>query len=327
LYEHRRRVLEFNARSLDEWKEWRRRLRRKLIELLGGLDYPRRSLSPKVTDEWERDGYTIMRVEFWSDEFNLVPAFLLKPKSSNGAAVLTLHGHGYGKGEITGFDENGKFREVGKGYQKDFAISLVKRGFTVLAIDQSGFGERREDEDIKEGAGKSSCWWLAIWAFMYGETVIGRRVWDAMRAIDYLQSLEWIGPNRIGVMGISGGGTTTLFTSALDDRVKATVVSGYFNTFRDSILLINHCIDNYVPGLLNYAEMYDIAALIAPRPLLIESGLNDPIFPIRGVKYAFERLKKAYELLGALDKLELDAFEGGHKIYGVKAYDFLLKWL
>ena len=163
---------------------------------------------------------------------------------------------------------------------------------------------------------------------MKNETVsLGRRVWDVARSIDLLQNLDYVDPERIGVMGISGGGTTALFLSALDDRVKATVVSGYLNTFRDSILSVKHCIDNYIPGILNYAEMYDIAALIAPRPLLIECGINDPIFPIHGVEKALERLKKAYELLGSLERLEIDRFEGGHEIHGVKAYTFLEKWL
>src|SRR4029079_3378382 len=78
--------------------------------------------------------------------------------------------------------------------------------------------------------------------------------------------------SRIGCVGISGGGTCTLFSAALEPRIKAAMVSGYLNTFRDSIVSISHCMDNYVPGIMNWAEMYDVAGLIAPRPLVIESG-------------------------------------------------------
>ena len=86
---------------------------------------------------------------------------------------------------------------------------------------------------------------------------------------------------RVGCMGISGGGTVTLFATALEPRIRAAMVSGYLNTFRDSIGSLAHCIDNYVPGILNWAEMHDVAGLIAPRPLFVESGEKDNIFPIR----------------------------------------------
>ena len=174
LYKHRRRLLEFNCKSISEWEEWRRGLRRKLVELLGGLDYPRSSLSPKVIGEYEGREYKMMRIEFRSDRFTVIPAFLLKPKGDGErAAILALHGHGYGKSEIVGLDETGKPRSEGEGYQKDFALALAKKGFVVLVIDQAGFGERREEEDARKGAGQSSCWQLATWALLYGETVIG----------------------------------------------------------------------------------------------------------------------------------------------------------
>ena len=82
-------------------------------------------------------------------------------------------------------------------------------------------------------------------------------------------------------MGISGGGTCTLFSAALEPRIRAAMVSGYLNTFRDCIMSVSHCIDNYVPGILNWAEMYDVAGLVAPRPLFAESGEKDDIFPDR----------------------------------------------
>ena len=162
---------------------------------------------------------------------------------------------------------------------------------------------------------------------MLGKTTIGRRVWDAIKTIDYLETRNDVDKDRIGMMGISGGGTTTLFTSALDDRIKVTVISGYLNTFRDSILSIKHCIDNYIPGILKYGEMYDIASLIAPKPLFIESGTKDQIFPIKSTKYAYEKVRKVYEFLGVADRIDSEFFEGRHEICGKKAYKFLRKWL
>jgi hypothetical protein len=96
-------------------------------------------------------------------------------------------------------------------------------------------------------------------------------------------------------MGISGGGTCTLFSTALERRIRAAMVSGYLNTFRDSVFSLSHCIDNYIPGVLQWAEMYDIAGLIAPRPLFAESGERDDIFPIAASRASFARVKKIYE--------------------------------
>ena len=77
------------------------------------------------------------------------------------------------------------------------------------------------------------------------------------------------------------------------------MISGYLNTFRDCIMSVSHCIDNYVPGILNWAEMYDVAGLIAPRPLFAESGQRDDIFPIAASRASFARVKKVYEVFGA----------------------------
>jgi len=331
LYETQERKYSFKAKNLKEWETWRKEFREKLIELLGGFDYPYTNLNPKKLEEKEFDNYIREKVVFWSDKYNAIPAYVLVPKNKDGKlpAVVAMHGHGYGKNDIVGIWEDGSERinPASRGYHKDFALELVKRGLLVIAPEQSGFGERREEEDKKKGPHQSSCWFLSVWALMLGKTTIGRRVWDAIRTIDYLQSREDVDKDSIGMMGISGGGTTTLFTSAIDERIKAVVISGYLSTFKDSILSIYHCIDNFVPGILKYCEMYDIASLIAPRPLLIESGTKDDIFPINSVIYAYNKVKEVYKFLNAEDKIDADFFEGRHEISGRKSYDFLVRWL
>jgi hypothetical protein len=96
-----------------------------------------------------------------------------------------------------------------------------------------------------------------------------------VRTIDWIEARKELDAGRVGCMGISGGGTCTLFASALEPRIRGAMVSGYLNTFRECIMSLSHCIDNYVPGILNWAEQYDVAGLIAPRPLFAESGERD----------------------------------------------------
>ena len=116
----------------------------------------------------------------------------------------------------------------------------------------------------------------------------------------------------------------TLFTSCTDSRLKAIVISGYYCTFRDSILALHHCPCNYVPGMARFGEMSDVATLLAPRPVLIEAGTRDPIFPLEAVKKAVETLRRHYAVFEApADRVQTDIFEGRHQISGRIAYDFL----
>ena len=105
------------------------------------------------------------------------------------------------------------------------------------------------------------------------------------------------------------------------------MISGYLNTFRDSVFSLSHCIDNYVPGILNWAEMYDVAGLIAPRPLFAESGERDDIFPIAASRASFARVKKVYEVFGAGDLTAQETFDDAHSFYGKQGLPFLKQHL
>ena len=124
-------------------------------------------------------------------------------------------------------------------------------------------------------------------------------------------------------MGISGGGMATFFSTCIDPRIRACVVSGYFCTFQDSILAMHHCLCNFVPGLARFGEMYDLAGLIAPRPMLVESADHDSYFPRFAVEKSVAKARQAYQIFQAGDQLETDYFAGGHQISGARAYDFL----
>lgn len=106
------------------------------------------------------------------------------------------------------------------------------------------------------------------------------------------------------------------YTSALDERVKATVLCSWVNTFQGSLLAIPHCIDNYLPGILLEAEQHELAGLIAPRALFVESGEHDPIFPVKYARDAIDALQEIYEQWESLDRLGWDIHPGKHEISG-----------
>ena len=191
-------------------------------------------------------------------------------------------------------------------YGYDYALFLAERGNVAVAFDPRGFGERRERSEWgEENILSSSCYGLAHMAESLGLTLIGLLTFDAMRIIDYLEERkEW---GEIRAIGFSGGGMQTLYLAALDERVKAAVISGYFYGLKDSFVRLNtNCFCNFVPSLFLHFDVADIAGLVAPRPLVIQSAREDHLAGERGLENVLEpmeELKKVYSLLGAENRI------------------------
>jgi dienelactone hydrolase len=191
-------------------------------------------------------------------------------------------------------------------------------------------GERNEALPAfrtEQGPWEKSCQITSMVGLLLGKSLMSLRVWDVMRTIDYIHSRPESMIGNIGCVGLSGGGVVTLYAAALEDRIGVAVVSGALCTFRASIMAMDHCADNYVPGILRYAEAPDIAGLIAPRPLLIEHGIEDPLFPIPATRQAYQDLARVYTLLNCADHLEADYHAGAHRFSGGQAFTFLDRWL
>jgi hypothetical protein len=241
--------------------------------------------------------------------------------------MIRIPGHGRGVDDIVGIDERGRDRTDKAGYQHDFAIQVAEAGMAALAIEPMGFGCRRDAINARQGLSRKACDPVAGGALLVGQTMVGWRVWDVMRSLDYIATRSELDRNRVGCMGISGGGTITVFATALDSRIRVALVSGYLNTFKDSIGSLAHCIDNYVPGILNWAEMHDVAGLIAPRPLFVESGEQDRIFPIRASVESFGELRKIYNVFGVPSLVEHEVFPDEHLFWGRRGIPFLARHL
>ncbi len=306
-------------------KKWQRRLRRKLRQLLGEVPVARCDLGPQRL--WIRDHPlgTIEKVVFTSEPCADVPAYVCLPK---GVAppytfFICLQGHTTGMHNSIAVqrDDESRFHQV-EG-DRDFGLGCMRRGIAALCIEQRSFGERREQKQEKVAA--SGCHEATMHALMLGRTLIGERVFDVDRGIDYLASRGDADMNSIGVMGNSGGGTISVFSAALLPRIAFAMPSCSFCTFRDSIMAIYHCMDNYIPGLLKVAEMSDIMGLFAPKPTVIVAGKMDDIFPIRATRRAFRDLRRIYDACSAGDRCHLVAGAGGHRFYADDAWPIMLK--
>ncbi|HVT94839.1 MAG TPA: acetylxylan esterase [Bryobacteraceae bacterium] len=264
----------------EDWMIRRREVERAFRHEIGLENLPPRTpLNGRTTGSHDFGDYVLENVIFESRPGFPVTANLYRPKDSSRkrAAVLCPIGHELDAGKAGG--------EI-----QARCIKLAKLGFVVLVYDAIGQGERMVSGNIHHEAGYA--------LLPLGETIAGWMVWDSMRAIDYLQSLPDVDPERIGVTGNSGGGLNTLFTAALDHRVRASAVAGYTFEFSNWLKYAGaHCTCTQLPGLFRSMEWFEIAGLIAPRPLLMLQGDHDDIFPISGARRSAARTEAIYALL------------------------------
>ncbi|NLN04102.1 MAG: acetylxylan esterase [Clostridiaceae bacterium] len=308
----RERVLPY---SFDETKNFncqKEKVYDKLLELLG---MPEKMVDPKPIIEFEKmehEEFDEIRFKYESEPGFFIPAHLILPKERKGKlpTVICLQGHSSGMHRSLGRVKytNDVEGDVG---DRAFALQAVKRGYACVIMEQRGFGELKGIEQD----GGTNCLHMSMQAILLGRTLLGERCFDVSRLIDALEQFEMLDLNRLGIMGNSGGGTTSFYAACVDSRIKVCMPSCSFCPYYESIISIQHCTCNYVPGMLEYMEMQDLAVLIAPRALIVVSGKDDEIFPLDGVKRGFEVVKKIYRACGAEDNCQLVIGDGGHRFF------------
>jgi dienelactone hydrolase len=155
-----------------------------------------------------------------------------------------------------------------------------------------------------------------------------QNLWDLQRCLDVLAAHPLVDESRIGTVGFSYGATMTLFLAACDERVRAAVVSGFFSSWRSAHRVPwNMCGSQVLPGMLGALEHIDLGALVAPRALLVESGTDDPLFPVAVAREEMTRLQRVYAAAGAADALDHWVFAGEHQWDGTAVRPFLTRWL
>ena len=223
-----------------------------------------------------------------AENLNMAVYVLSEPSAIPTKAIMTLNGHGtLGAKEIYASGE------------KSFGSELVKMGYLVVAPELFGYGEAKAEGYSDDCDACESCGYLEPRLIHMGYNLLGLRVWEAMRALDFAQK-------EFGI-----------------DRV---IVAAYPNLYKYSILAIRHCICNYVPDQMKAGESFYVTSLAAPeKKLLVINGDKDPIFPKRGSDIVFEYLEKVYKKLGAQENYTSEFFDGGHGICIPKMCEWLKK--
>ncbi len=317
-----RPALRFDGGDLSRWRP---RLRRKVRGALGFGGEDRPPLNVRSLWKKEHPLGTIEKIVFTSEPRSDVPAYVCLPENAAPPYpfMICLQGHTSGMHHSIAVrfeDESRPFAVEG---DRDFAIGCMKRGFAALCIEQRSFGERKEHK--QKAVSSQGCHDAAMHALHLGKTLLGERVYDVDRGIDYLKQRNDADMKRVGVMGNSGGGTVSIFAAALLPRLAFAMPSCAFCACADCILSIYHCADNYVPGLLKYADMADILGLFAPKPVVVAAGKTDEIFPIKGVRKAFRNLKAIYRAAGAAERCRLVTGPEGHRFYADLAWPVFLE--
>lgn len=333
-FDRESRKLAFQARTIPEHEAWRKELRAKLREISGISKLHSCELASQLLESVQMDGYRRDKVVIQTEEGVWMPLYILVPdgmeEKERRPCMVAVHGHGSGgKYAVAGRRDIPAIKEAIERSNYDYGVQFVREGYVVFCPDARGAGERREywmqGEDDKNFTG-SSCVHLNNAAISLGYSLTGWCVWDFMRLVDYIETLTFCDVQRIGCSGFSGGGLQILWLAALDDRIKCTVVSGYFYGCKDALFHDPHCSCNYIPHFMEYADLGDLGALVAPRPLLIESGRQDHLNGERGLDNVTEQLevtRRAFLLHGAEEKLYHHVFEGRHCWNGEKTYSFV----
>lgn len=289
--------------SADDWQTRRGEYRRQLAEMLG-LDPmpPRTDLSPEITGRVEEHGVIVENLHFQSMPGLYVTGNLYRPVEVTEPLPTILYVCGHARAK------QGDISFGGKTSYHHHGLWFARNGYVCLTIDTIQLGEI---EGIHHGTYRYDMWW---WNNR-GYTPAGVEAWNGIRALDYLSTREEVDTQRFGITGRSGGGAYSWWVAALDDRIAAAVpVAGITS-------LHNHVVDGCVEGHCDCMYQVNtyrwdfplVAALVAPRPLLISNTDKDRIFPLEGVVDVHQRVRRIYRLLSAGDKLGLQITEGPHR--------------
>ncbi len=300
------RITEIN--QLQTPQDWRQRqsvVRESLWKMAG--PFPEKTkLNAKITGTVKKNGYKIENVIYESLPGFYVTASLFIPDKVKkpAPAILFCSGHTSAVYRV----------EL---YQLPL-LNLVKKGFIVLAIDPIGQGERLQYFDPAKGGsviGSSTAEhsYASAQVFLLGKSLARYFIWDGIRGIDYLVSRKEVDPKRIGVHGLSGGGTQTTFISALDERVAAAAPAGYITSYRRLMesIGVQDGEQNFFHETSGGVDHADFIELRAPKPTLIMATTRD-FFSIQGARETYAELKRVYTLLGKPDNIEIAEDDQDH---------------
>jgi len=352
--------LSFLRPEFTNLTRWRPRARAKVFEFMLYAP-PRVAPQPQLIKRTDKGDYIEEYLSFETAPDVRVPAYVLVPKRAKLPApgIVVLHSHDgrylWGKEKVVESEpehptltEFKKYRYGGRGV----AAELARQGYVTVAIDMFYWGERRMILDDDPAAYRDrplSITEAEINAFngraSQNESLVARSLhtagiswpgvvlWDDIRTLDYLASRPEVNRNRMGCVGLSVGGYRSFLLAALDDRIKAAVAVGWMTSFAAQIK--QHVTSTigfsfHLPGLYRYLDLPDLAALIAPRSVLVINGSQDRLFAIDGVNAAFDKIGRCYAKAGARERQRCSLYNAPHEFNLAmqdEAWEWFKRWI
>ena len=269
---------------------------------------PRTPLQAKVWGRLERDGYTVEKVSFQSFPGCYVTGNLYRPAAhapgTRYPAVLNPHGHW----------PQGRLAEEDRGSVPARCITFARQGFVAFSYDMVGYVDSRQVDHRTFGGWREWLW---------GIHSLGLQLWNSIRSLDFLTELPDVDPARLACTGASGGGTQTFLLTAVDDRVQVAAPVNMISAHMQG-----GCVCENAPGLRLDTFNVEIAALTAPRPMLLVSATGD--WTAHTPTVEFPAIRSVYRLFGAEDRLESVQIDAGHNYNRASreaVYAFFARWL
>ena len=305
-------VRPFPDYSAATWEQTSQYLQRHILVSTG--QYPsfdpllKSSLNPQIFGKIERDDYTVEKVYFESYPGFFCTGNLYRPRGKDGPfpAIVSPHGHW----------ARGRLENIERGSIPGRCINFAKQGYIIFSYDMVGYNDSGQQVDHRSFPNGES---EAIW----GISLLGLQLQNAIRSIDFLQTLPDVNPDRIACTGASGGGTQTFMLMAIDDRIK---VSAPVNMI--SAHMQGGCLCENAPNLRLDFSNIEIGAMMAPRPLLLVSATGDWTKDTPDVEYP--AIRSIYQHFGATDKIhqvQIDAEHNYNKASREAVYQWFAKWL
>lgn len=290
----------------EQVRAYQQSLQTFMTKQLGG--FPKRTpLNAQTTGTIQADGYRIEKVIFDSQPHHRITANLYLPDAAGPVPGIAVS---------SGHSRTGKTAD----YNQRFGIMMARHGMAALCFDPIGQGERSQiltAEGHPQHKGTTTEHFLVgVGSILVGRNTARYRIWDAMRAIDYLESRPEVDASKIGFTGCSGGGTLTSYVMALDDRVACAAPACYLTTFRKLIETIGpQDAEQNIFGQVEFGlDQPDYVLMRAPRPTLISSTTGD-FFDIHGAWDNYRQAKRVYGRLGFSERVDLVEVEGKHGVH------------
>ena len=328
--------------STRNFRRWQKQGRAKVLECMSPAPPMADGWDMEIVDSEQRSGYTAHKIFFNVSAWSRVPAYLLVPDASTGSATAStdaaLDGEGTRFPAVLALHDHGAHFTIGKEKMvRPFGVSdelkadadrwsydcydgqyvgdyLARHGYVVLAVDALLWGDRGRAEGPDYDAQQALNANLQQMGMSLGSYI----AWDDLRSVSFLRSLPQVDAKRIAVVGHSMGAHRAWLTAALSDDVKACVAVCWMNTTDSLMTLTNNqnkggsAYAMLIPGLRNYLDYPHVASLACPKPMLFLNGTNDKLFPVDGVRDAYDTMRAVWHDRHADDAFQAELVDGPH---------------